>query len=191
MAKYTAKKKFPPSRFWLILSVITLLAIPALCILALFSGGQDLSIGFLDDYRSTPGPWRECSFAFAEGSGQVTLMRRRMPGLVGFHAEFELQMFLHTIDGTFTVIPWGYTEDSTTDVYAGTALLKDNRRVPVLQVKSYGQTYRFDMEAMRVLSFSDAIDEFDMVYLGHFNEINEFIPLDSSVIPLPDQCGDG
>jgi hypothetical protein len=189
MANHKVKEKLPPPRFWFILNVIAFLAVPAFCVLTLFWVRQDVRTSRIDDYNSTPGPWYECSFAFTDGSSQVTLMRRRLPGIAGFHAEHELRMLLQTVDNRFTIIRWGYTESSNTDVYASTALLQDNRRVPVLRVESYGSTYHFDMESMRELSFRDVTDEFNGVYLGHFDGVDEFVTSHPSVTTLSNQCG--
>ena len=187
MAKQTVKEKLPPSRFWFILNVIAFFAVPAFCVLTLLWVRHDVRTTFNDNYNSTPGSWYECSFAFADGSGQITLMRRRLTGII--HAEYEFRMSLQAEDDTFTIIPWGYTETSNTDIYTSTALLQNNRRVRLLRVESYSSTYRFDMESKRELSFRDVTDEVDAVYLGHFDGVDEFVPSHPSVTTLSNQCG--
>lgn len=176
-------------RKWLILSVMVPLTVSALYILAIFMIGQDVQQGsFIDNFNSTGGTWHECAFEFSDNSGRIILMRRRLPGLVGWHAEFGLQMRIELPDGAMVAIPLGYTENKRTEFYSTTGVLEDDTRVPMLRIESYGSTYRIDMMNLETLSFEEVTDETDTTFLGHFDGINIFIPDDPSVIAVVDHC---
>jgi hypothetical protein len=182
-------KKPSTSRIWLILNVLAFFTVPGFCLLSLLIIRHDVQQALIADYRSTPGPWYQCAFDFSDETGRVILMRSRLPGIAGFHAEFGLRLHIELSNGTSATISLDYTEDRESEFYFGIAELQSSQRVPLLRVESYGRTYPINMTTLRQLSFQDVVKEIDMTFLGHFEGVDSFIPNSALVSPVVDHCG--
>ena len=182
------KSKNHSSKIWLGLRIFAFVFFPLLCISLCLLAYYEVQQITLFEFNSTPGPWYKCSFIFADDSTKVTLMRRRLPGIVGFHAEFGLHMRIEKPENDVKSFSLVYTESSITDFYLTEAILKDNQSISMMLIETYGSIYRINMNTVEEISFTEVIEEGERLYLGHFNGVSEFIPSTSSVIALDKEC---
>jgi len=165
---------------------IGVLIIGALVMMVITSLRFSFDQMIVDSYNSTPGPWYECTFEFREESIQVTLKRRLLPGI--FHSDYGIQVRLQRDNQEPKTILLVYTEQANTQFYQTSVVLKDGTQVAVFRIESWSGHHYVDRTDFSEISPLDIEDEAENIYLGYFDEVEEFVSEDTTIANQIGEC---